>query len=170
MTKKRFLQLGLTVPLLLLTLFCGCGPEDRTDLSSGDIPSSRTEESPVTEASGETDASSTEELTIEDTSGEKDTFTLTIRVKNICGMSFGMFSMIDPVTGKQENLNAIADREILTLESEWPRDVTVMQWALYDTEGKLLAEAKTDISKAISQVQLTFHGEGSIEKIEESFQ
>ena len=62
------------------------------------------------------------------------------------------------------------DREILTLESEWPRDVTVMQWALYDTEGKLLAEAKTDISKATSQVQLTFHGEGSIEKIEESFQ
>ena len=70
----------------------------------------------------------------------------------------------------KENLNAIADREILTLESEWPRDVTVMQWALYDTEGKLLAEAKTDISKATSQVQLTFHGEGSIEKIEESFQ
>lgn len=170
MTKKRFLQLGLTVPLLLLTLFCGCGPEDRTDLPSGDIPSSQTEESPVTEVSGETDASSTEELTIEDSSGEKDTFTLTIRVKNICGMSFGMFSMIDPVTGKQENLNAIADREILTLESEWPRDVTVMQWALYDTEGKLLAEAKTDISKATSQVQLTFHGEGSIEKIEESFQ
>ena len=170
MTKKRFLQLGLTVPLLLLTLFCGCGPEDRTDLPSGDIPSSQTEETPVIEASGETDASSTEELTIEDTSGEKDTFTLTIRVKNICGMSFGMFSMIDPVTGKQENLNAIADREILTLESEWPRDVTVMQWALYDTEGKLLAEAKTDISKATSQVQLTFYGEGSIEKIEESFQ
>lgn len=106
----------------------------------------------------------------EDTSQKADTFPLEIRIKNISGMSFGMFSMIDPITGKQKNLNAIADREILTLESEWPRDVTIMQWALYDSEGTLLVEAKTDITKATSQVQLTFHGEGSIETIEESFQ
>lgn len=160
MIKIRFLQSGLIVPLLFLTLFCGCGPENRPDVPSGDIPSSQTEETTM-----ETDVPFTE-----DTSQKEDTFPLEIRIKNISGMSFGMFSMIDPITGKQKNLNAIADREILTLESEWPRDVTIMQWALYDTEGTLLVEAKTDITKATYQVQLTFHGEGCIDKIEESFQ
>lgn len=155
MKKRIIFRLGITASLLSLFLLCSCNSETKNPNATSEPTTS------ISEESTHTDPNTSEE-------SSETTFKLKIQIKNLCGMDFGMFSMIDPATGEQLNLNSVANKELLTLNADWPKDASIMQWALYDMNGNLVAEAKTDISKASSEVTITFNGDGKIESIEET--
>ena len=98
-----------------------------------------------------------------------ETKSLTITISNMCGADFGMFSMIDPATGEQVNLGSLAHEETLSIEASWPVDVPELQWAVYNTEGELCMEGKTDITEANTDAVLRFSGNGTVESTETLF-
>ena len=110
------------------------------------------------------DASSAIESTAEDTRA------LTLSVVNMCGIEIGMVAVIDPVTGEQVNLDSLSDQESISMEADWPSSVTEFQWALYNTDGELCIEGKTDISSAKTSATLLLTGDGDLEKVEELFE
>lgn len=99
-----------------------------------------------------------------------DTRTLTISVVNMCGIEVGMVAVIDPVTGKQVNLDSLYDGESISMEAYWPSSVDEFQWALYNTSGELCIEGTTNISSAQTAVSLILTGNNDLEKVEEHFE
>ena len=82
-----------------------------------------------------------------------------ITATNECGIDIGMFSVIDPISGEQYNISAIADGQSVSMPVEWPVEITDFQWALYNQNGELCVEATTDISQAESGVTLLLTGD-----------
>ena len=87
----------------------------------------------------------------------------------MCGADFGMFSVIDPATNEQINLNAVSHEESLSFEAAWPIEITEFQWAIYNQNGELYMEGKTDITAANTDVALLFTGDGAVDSVEEKF-
>ena len=86
-----------------------------------------------------------------------------ITATNECGIDIGMFSVIDPISGEQYNISAIADGQSVSMPVEWPVEITDFQWALYNQNGELCVEATTDISQAESGVTLLLTGDGNLD-------
>ena len=87
-----------------------------------------------------------------------------------CGIDIGMFSVIDPISGEQYNISAIADGQSVSMPVEWPVEITDFQWALYNQNGELCVEATTDISQAESGVTLLLTGDGNLDDVQEIFE
>ena len=94
---------------------------------------------------------------------------INITVYNLSNVDIGMFSVIDPVTGHQINVSALAVNESLSLESDWPMEVKEFQWALYNNRGELCISASTDITEANTEAHITFTGDGNITNVETAF-
>ena len=152
----RILAIGIVSGCLL---FGGCkntsAPTDNTSSSAASQAAT-----PTAEAS-ETNSSET---------SEAETRTLTLSVVNMCGIEIGMVAVIDPVTGEQVNLDSLSNEESISMEANWPLSVNEFQWALYNSEGELCIEGKTDISTAETAAVLVLTGDGNVEKVEEIFQ
>ena len=101
---------------------------------------------------------------------ETDTKSLTLNIVNMSGVDIGMFSVIDPVTGEQANLSSLANEESISIEANWPTSVNEFQWALYNMDGGLCIEGKTNISTAETSATLVLTGDGNVEDVEEIFQ
>ena len=182
-TNKYILTL-LATTLVCSSILLGCKQESNETIPTVEeipietVESSSSEITPETAPDiSETDATelppaSTEVEEIESTQEftEINTVPITFTIINTCGADIGMFSVIDPVTAEQVNVGAILNEEMLSLESDWPIGVTDFQWAVYNMNGELYSEATTDISQAITTVIITLQGEGSIDKINTSFQ
>lgn len=93
-----------------------------------------------------------------------------ITATNECGIDIGMFSVIDPISGEQYNISAIADGQSVSMPVEWPGEITDFQWALYNQNGELCVEATTDISQAESGVTLLLTGDGNLDDVQEIFE
>ena len=93
-----------------------------------------------------------------------------ITATNECGIDIGMFSVIDPISGEQYNISAIADGQSVSMPIEWPVEITDFQWALYNQNGELCVEATTDISQAESGVTLLLTGDGNLDDVQEIFE
>ena len=93
-----------------------------------------------------------------------------ITATNECGIDIGMFSVIDPISGEQYNISAIADGQSVSMPVEWPVEITDFQWALYNQNGELCVEATTDISQAESGVTLLLSGDGNLDDVQEIFE
>ena len=93
-----------------------------------------------------------------------------ITATNECGIDIGMFSVIDPISGEQYNISAIADGQSVSMPVEWPGEITDFQWALYNQNGELCVEATTDISQAESGVTLLLTGDGTLDDVQEIFE
>lgn len=170
----------MTVVCLTCSLLLGgCGsPQDNassqspSQASSGALPqtSSDTASDALPQAPSDA-ASGTLPQTPSDAASDtlSSTKALTITVANTCGVDIGMFSVLDPVTGEQLNLDSLADEESLSLETSWPVSVTEFQWALYNQQGELCIEGTTDISAADSSVLLVLTGDGDVENVEAYF-
>ena len=60
--------------------------------------------------------------------------------------------------------------EEISMNIIWPRNVYELKWAVYDTDGELVGECETDISKADKLVKITILGNGKLENVDVSFE
>lgn len=179
MKKKKTLIICMLLGIMLLT---SCGKTDHqdqasvaTEQTSGD--SRQTTEEPAetvggseesTEAAGTTQAAKAVESTESSEYAERKSIIIT--ATNECGIDIGMFSVIDPISGEQYNISAIADGQSVSMPVEWPVEITDFQWALYNQNGELCVEATTDISQAESGVTLLLTGDGNLDDVQEIFE
>ena len=180
MKKKKTLIICMLLGIMLLT---SCGKTDHqdqapvaTEQTSGD--SRQTTEEPAetvggseasTEAAGTAQAAA-EAVESTESSEYAERKSIIITATNECGIDIGMFSVIDPISGEQYNISAIADGQSVSMPVEWPVEITDFQWALYNQNGELCVEATTDISQAESGVTLLLTGDGNLDDVQEIFE
>lgn len=117
----------------------------------------------VAESTAETAMTSTADST---TDGETmQTKSITISVLNLSDVNIGMFSVLDPVTGEQLNLDSMEPGSSVSLECNWPSDIQEFHWALYNANGELCIDASTDVSEVNTSVALILTGEGNIDDV-----
>ena len=156
--QKRYIHRILAIGILSCCLFLGgC----KNTSSPADSSSSSVASQAATSEPAATNASE---------SSVVETRALTLTFINMCNVEIGMVAVIDPATGEQFNLDALSNEESISMEANWPVSVKEFQWALYNSEGELCIEGKTDISTAETAAILVLTGEGNVEKIEEVFQ
>lgn len=166
--RKKLIRCIFTVSILSCCLLFGSCGQNSANTDAASNSSATSSEIPVTLPA---DVSPTPEETISPTeSSSEETRTLTLSVVNMCGIEIGMVAVIDPVTGEQVNLDALSDQESISMEADWPSSVKEFQWALYNTDGELCIEGKTDISSAQTSATLLLTGDGDLEKVEELFE
>lgn len=179
MKKKKTLIIYMILGIMLLT---SCGKTDHQDQASGATEqtsgdSRQTTEEPAetvggseesTEAAGTAQAAEAVESTESSEYAERKSIIIT--ATNECGIDIGMFSVIDPISGEQYNISAIADGQSVSMPVEWPVEITDFQWALYNQNGELCVEATTDISQAESGVTLLLTGDGTLDDVQEIFE
>lgn len=180
MKKKKTLIICMLLGIMLLT---SCGKTDHqdqasvaTEQTSGD--SRQTTEEPAETVGGSeesTEAAGTAQAAVEAVeSTESSEFaerkSIIITATNECGIDIGMFSVIDPISGEQYNISAIADGQSVSMPVEWPVEITDFQWALYNQNGELCVEATTNISQAESGVTLLLTGDGNLDDVQEIFE
>lgn len=168
--------------LLGIMLLTSCGKTDHQDQASVATEqtfedSRQTTEEPAeivggseesTEAAGTAQAAEAVESTESSEYAERKSIIIT--ATNECGIDIGMFSVIDPISGEQYNISAIADGQSVSMPVEWPVEITGFQWALYNQNGELCVEATTDISQAESGVTLLLTGDGNLDDVQEIFE
>ena len=180
MKKKKTLIICMLLGIMLLT---SCGKTDHqdqasvaTEQTSGD--SRQTTEEPAETVGGSeesTEAAGTAQAAVEavestESSEYAERKSIIITATNECGIDIGMFSVIDPISGEQYNISAIADGQYVFMPVEWPVEITDFQWALYNQNGELCVEAITDISQAESGVTLLLTGDGNLDDVQEIFE
>ena len=180
MKKKKTLIICMLLGIMLLT---SCGKTDHqdqapvaTEQTSGD--SRQTTEEPAETVGGSeesTEAAGTAQAAVEavestESSEYAERKSIIITATNECGIDIGMFSVIDPISGEQYNISAIADGQSVSMPVEWPVEITDFQWALYNQNGELCVEATTDISHAESGVTLLLTGDGNLDDVQEIFE
>lgn len=180
MKKKKTLIISMLLGIMLLT---SCGKTDHqdqasvaTEQTSGD--SRQTTEEPAETVGGSeesTEAAGTAQAAVEavestESSEYAERKSIIITATNECGIDIGMFSVIDPISGEQYNISAIADGQSVSMPVEWPVEITDFQWALYNQNGELCVEATTDISQAESGVTLLLTGDGNLDDVQEIFE
>ena len=180
MKKKKTLIISMLLGIMLLT---SCGKTDHqdqapvaTEQTSGD--SRQTTEEPAETVGGSeesTEAAGTAQAAakaVESTESYEyaERKSIIITATNECGIDIGMFSVIDPISGEQYNISAIADGQSVSMPVEWPVEITDFQWALYNQNGELCVEATTDISQAESGVTLLLTGDGNLDDVQEIFE
>ena len=180
MKKKKTLIICMLLGIMLLT---SCGKTDHqdqasvaTEQTSGD--SRQTTEEPAETVGGSkesTEAARTAQAAVEavestESSEYAERKSIIITATNECGIDIGMFSVIDPISGEQYNISAIADGQSVSMPVEWPVEITDFQWALYNQNGELCVEATTDVSQAESGVTLLLTGDGNLDDVQEIFE
>lgn len=169
--------------LLGIMLLTSCGKTDHQDQASDateqtSVDSRQTTEEPAetvgepeetTEAAG-TAQTAAEAVETTESSEFAERKSIIITATNECGIDIGMFSVIDPISGEQYNISAIADGQSVSMPVEWPVEITDFQWALYNQNGELCVEATTDISQAESGVTLLLTGDGNLDDVQEIFE
>ena len=180
MKKKKTLIICMLLGIMLLT---SCGKTDHQDQASVATEqtsgySRQTTEEPAETVGGSeesTEAAGTAQAAVEavestESSEYAERKSIIITATNECGIDIGMFSVIDPISGEQYNISAIADGQSVSMPVEWPVEITDFQWALYNQNGELCVEATTDISQAESGVTLLLTGDGTLDDVQEIFE
>lgn len=180
MKQKKILIICMLLGIMLLT---SCGKTDHqdqasvaTEQTSGD--SRQTTEEPAETVGGSeesTEAARTAQAAVEavestESSEYAERKSIIITATNECGIDIGMFSVIDPISGEQYNISAIADGQSVSMPVEWPVEITDFQWALYNQNGELCVEATTDVSQEESGVTLLLTGDGNLDDVQEIFE
>lgn len=180
MKKKKTLIICMLLGIMLMT---SCGKTDHQDQASvateqTSEDSRQTTEEPAETVGGSeesTEAAVTAQAAVEavestESSEYAERKSIIITATNECGIDIGMFSVIDPISGEQYNISAIADGQSVSMPVEWPVEITDFQWALYNQNGELCVEATTDISQAESGVTLLLTGDGNLDDVQEIFE
>ncbi|MCI6064509.1 hypothetical protein MR818_03840 [bacterium] len=170
---KKILIFCMLLGTMLLT---SCGKTDHpdqmpnaTEQTSEETRQTTDERTETTETTAES-VESTESVERTESTEFADHKSIIITATNECGIDIGMFSVIDPISGEQYNISAIADGQSVSMPVEWPVEITDFQWALYNQNGELCVEATTDISQAESGVTLLLTGDGNLDDVQEIFE
>ena len=161
MKKKKTLIICMLLGIMLLT---SCGKTDHQDQASVATEQTSGDSRQTTAQAAVEAVESTE------SSEYAERKSIIITATNECGIDIGMFSVIDPISGEQYNISAIADGQSVSMPVEWPVEITDFQWALYNQNGELCVEATTDISQAESGVTLLLTGDGNLDDVQEIFE
>ena len=171
MKKKKTLIICMLLGIMLLT---SCGKTDHQDQASVATEQTSGDSRQTTEEPAETVGGSEEstEAAVDSTESSEyaERKSIIITATNECGIDIGMFSVIDPISGEQYNISAIADGQSVSMPVEWPVEITDFQWALYNQNGELCVEATTDISQVESGVTLLLTGDGNLDDVQEIFE
>lgn len=193
MKKKKTLIICMLLGIMFLT---SCGKTDHQDQASDateqtSVDSRQTTEEPAETVGGSEESTEAAEAArtaqaaaeaagtaqaaaeaVETTESSEfaERKSIIITATNECGIDIGMFSVIDPISGEQYNISAIADGQSVSMPVEWPVEITDFQWALYNQNGELCVEATTDISQAESGVTLLLTGDGNLDDVQEIFE
>lgn len=156
-TKFKLLICSVCIISIML-VGCQQSQSGQTTSGTGTVP-----ESIESIVPSETAMSSTADST---TDGETmQTKSITISVLNLSDVNIGMFSVLDPVTGEQLNLDSMEPGSSVSLECNWPSDIQEFHWALYNENGELCIDAATDVSEVNTSVALLLTGEGNIDDV-----
>lgn len=180
MKKNKILIICMLLSIMLLT---SCRKTDHQDQASVATEQTSEDSRQTTEEPAETVGGSEESTeaavtaqaaaeAVESTESSEyaERKSIIITATNECGIDIGMFSVIDPISGEQYNISAIADGQSVSMPVEWPVEITDFQWALYNQNGELCVEATTDISQAESGVTLLLTGDGNLDDVQEIFE
>lgn len=155
MKKKSLIYSLFTGTLLSLCLLTSCNnTANNTSSAKNTTSQEETGKSKTTDSHSSTYEAITE------------TIPITIQVVNMCGVEIGTFSVIDPATGEQINMESIADQEMLSIDTNWPVDTETFQWALYNKNGELCLEGNSNIAGVTSRATLVLTGNDNVENIE----
>ena len=154
MKTKKIIPIFTTTVLLCSLLFIGCKQASTEET----IPENESVSTPETSAEPEP---TTE--TVDDSEKIK---TITIAVYNSSDINVGMFSVIDPVTNEQINLDSLESGSKVSMECNWPIDTSEFHWALYNESGELCIDSSTDISNVQKAVAIILSGKDTIENVE----
>lgn len=169
--KKR--SVPVCIALSVAMLLSGCSQKEtgqplkstvNTETQTADNTNEELTDSTTTKPVTDTEAEATP---AESTATE--THAITISVLNLSNVQIGMFSVIDPVTKEQINLDNLEPGQSVSMDCNWPSDVSQFQWALYNQNGELCMDASTDISQAEKSVALVLSGEDNIEDVKTLF-
>ena len=170
MKKNKILIICMLLGIMLLT---SCGKTDHQDQASVATEQTSEDSRQTTEEPAETVGTAqaaVEAVESTESSEYAERKSIIITATNECGIDIGMFSVIDPISGEQYNISAIADGQSVSMPVEWPVEITDFQWALYNQNGELCVEATTDISQAESGVTLLLTGDGNLDDVQEIFE
>lgn len=180
MKKKKTLIICMLLGIMLLTSYGKTDHQDQASVATEQTSedSRQTTEEPAETVGGSeesTEAAGTAQAAVEavestESSEYAERKSIIITATNECGIDIGMFSVIDPISGEQYNISAIADGQSVSMPVEWPVEITDFQWALYNQNGELCVEATTDISQAESGVTLLLTGDGNLDDVQEIFE
>ena len=180
MKKKKTLIISMLLGIMLLTSSGKTDHQDQASVATEQTSedSRQTTEEPAETVGGSeesTEAAGTAQAAakaVESTESSEyaERKSIIITATNECGIDIGMFSVIDPISGEQYNISAIADGQSVSMPVEWPVEITDFQWALYNQNGELCVEATTDISQAESGVTLLLTGDGNLDDVQEIFE
>lgn len=161
---KKILALLVGYTLLTTMALSGC-----TNGQSQNTPESVAESSEEVPAPSESESQEvSSEAEVPDESVAQ-TQALTLTVMNLSNVSIGMFSVIDPATGEQINLDGMEPGESISMECNWPVDTQNFQWALYNLNGELCTDASTDITSAKESAVLVLTGDNNIDDVKVLF-
>lgn len=177
MKLKKLFSLFLLTTLLGSTLLTGCqssdtpagtAAADASDAVTQDAKNTEDEQEAADAPDADNAASEDAAAQAADTSEATETKSITITVLNFTNISIGMFSVIDPVTSEQVNVDGMEPGESISLECNWPVDTPAFQWALYNQAGELCIDASTDITDANKAVALAITGDQNVDNVEVS--
>lgn len=131
-------------------------------------------EAPVQQV--ETAEVSPEEETVEETEQEPveletsvETRPIHISFVNQCDVDIAMLSVIQPITGEQNQEGKLPAGAAMELDVDWPVDEEEFHWALYNDAGEIYMECTTDITVASSEATITLVGDQEVKQIQEEY-
>ncbi len=85
---------------------------------------------------------------------------------NVTGIDIGMLSIIDPSSKEQMNVAPIDNNASISVGANWPKDETIINWALYNKDGELCIEGNSDITGIKESATIVLSGDGNVTNID----
>lgn len=161
-TMNKYKCLLTTIIIAFAFVMSGCA---KTNKEVVEINKTITEENGNTAnadiGSAESSADNTEFTNMKD---------VEVHFVNECGVDFGLVSIFDPIAEEQINIDSLMKDEEITMNMLWQKEVTEFKWAVYDLEGNLIAECKTDITEADDYFKISLLGNDRFEDVDVEFE
>ena len=139
----------LVIPLLLIAVLAGCGGNSESNKTI--VPYIKVENEEVNKSIFKEDSTS---------------IPINIIVLNMTDVDIGMFSLIDPKANEAVRIAPIESQKYINLEVYWPKEEKEISWALYNKDGGLCIEGKSEVTGIKESATITFTGEGNVTGID----